>query len=142
MFHSDYFGGQYLTDKLKLLVTIPTKPSEIYKAWLDSKLHSAMTGSDAVVEPKLNGKFSAWDGYIEGTTIEMKPDKRIVQKWRTTDFPDSSPDSTVEIILKEVDKGTQLTLVHTDIPAGQGDEYKIGWKEFYFDLMKSYFKGK
>ncbi|MFW9864110.1 MAG: SRPBCC domain-containing protein [Candidatus Thorarchaeota archaeon] len=129
-----------MTEELKMSTTISAKPMEIYESWLDSKKHSAMTGSEAKVEPKVNGKFTAWDGYIEGKTIEMEPGKRIIQKWRTTDFPSGSPDSTVEITLEEVEKGTKVVLIHTEIPEGQKDDYKQGWKDFYFDPMKNYFK--
>ena len=129
-----------MTEKLKMSATISAKPEEIYEAWLDSKKHSEMTGSKAKVEPRINGKFTAWDGYIEGKTIEMEPSKRIVQKWRTTDFPSGSPDSTVEILLEKVEKGTKIVLIHTKIPDGQKDEYKQGWKDFYFEPMKEYFK--
>jgi activator of HSP90 ATPase len=115
------------------------KPEEIYESWLDSKKHSVMTGSEAKVDPRIDGKFIAWDGYIEGRTIELEVGRRIVQKWRTTDFPDDSPDSTVEIILEKVEKGTKIVLIHTEIPAGQKNDYKQGWKDFYFDPMKDYF---
>ncbi len=101
-----------------------------------------MTGSEATVEPRINGRFTAWDGYIEGTTVELEPNKRIVQKWRTSDFPPNCPDSKIEIILEEVENGTRLTLIHSDIPEGQSDEYKKGWKEFYFDPMTRYFEDK
>ena len=131
-----------MTESLKLSVVIPAKPKEIFRAWLDSKRHSEMTGSEARVEPRVEGVFTAWDGYIEGKTIELEPDRRIVQRWRTTDFPAGSPDSVVEIVLKSVEKGTKIVLTHTEIPDGQGDEYKVGWKEFYFDPMKQYFKSK
>ena len=131
-----------MTESLKLSVVIPAKPKEIFRAWLDSKKHSEMTGSEARVEPRVKGVFTAWDGYIEGKTIELEPDRRIVQRWRTTDFPAGSPDSVVEIVLKGVEKGTKVSLIHTEIPDGQSDEYKIGWKEFYFDPMKHYFKSK
>jgi activator of HSP90 ATPase len=127
-------------DKLKLSATIPAKPEEIYESWLDSKKHSDMTGSVAKVEPKINGKFTAWDGYIEGKTIEIEPGRRIVQKWRTTDFPEGSPDSTVELTFEKVEKGTKIVLIHTEIPEGQKDDYKKGWKDFYFNPMKDYFK--
>jgi activator of HSP90 ATPase len=126
-------------DKLKMSVTIPAKPEEIYESWLDSQKHSDMTGSEAKVNPKINGKFTAWDGYIEGKTIELETGRRIVQKWRTTDFPDDSPDSTVEIILEKVEKGTKIVLIHTEIPEGQKNAYKQGWKDFYFEPMKDYF---
>ncbi len=131
-----------MTEKLRLSVTIPAEPKDVYKAWLDSKGHSEMTGSEAKVEPRINGAFTAWDGYVEGTTIELEPEQRIVQKWRTSDFPSGSEDSVVEIVLKSVDAGTKLVLIHTEIPDGQGEEYKEGWKEFYFKPMKEYFKSK
>ena len=131
-----------MTEKLRLSATIPAKPEEIYESWLDSRKHSEMTGSEAKVLPRINGKFTAWDGYIQGTTIEMELNRRIVQRWRTTDFPSNSPDSVVEVVLEEVENGTKVVLIHTDIPEGQREDYKTGWKEFYFDPMKEYFKSK
>ncbi len=131
-----------MTEKLRLSVTIPAEPKDVYKAWLDSKGHSEMTGSEARVEPRINGAFTTWDGYVDGMTIELELEQRIVQKWRTSDFPSGSEDSVVEIVLKRVDAGTKLVLIHTEIPDGQGEEYKEGWKEFYCKPMKEYFKSK
>ncbi|MHA2424050.1 MAG: SRPBCC domain-containing protein [Candidatus Thorarchaeota archaeon] len=128
-----------MTEKLKLSIVLPTTPAEIYKTWMSTKGHSAMTGADAKVSPKIGGKFTAWDEYIEGTTEELEKNQRILQKWRTTDFPDDSPDSLVEIILESVEKGTKITLIHTDIPKGQKESYKTGWKDFYFTPMKEFF---
>ena len=118
---------------------IPAKASEIYKAWLSSKGHAAMTGSAAKVAGKVGGKFSAWDGYIFGSTLELTPDQRIVQAWRTSEFPDDAPDSRVEILLEEVKGGTKVTLTHTDMPEDQVPDYKQGWEDFYFKPMKEYF---
>ena len=56
-----------------------TTASEIYNAWLSSEGHSAITGSPAKVDGTVGGKFSAWDGYIFGTTLELKADQHIVQ---------------------------------------------------------------
>ncbi|MFW9851084.1 MAG: SRPBCC domain-containing protein, partial [Candidatus Thorarchaeota archaeon] len=91
------------------------------------------------VDPKVGGRFTAWDEYIEGTTEELEMNQRIVQRWRTTDFPNDSPDSLVEIILEAVEKGTKMTLIHSEIPDGQKESYKKGWKDFYFSPMKEYF---
>ena len=118
---------------------IPAKASEIYKAWLSSKGHAAMTGSAAKVAGKVGGKFSAWDGYIFGSTLELTPNQRIVQAWRTSEFPDDAPDSRVEILFEEVKGGTKVTLTHTDMPQDQVDDYKQGWDDFYFKPMKEYF---
>ena len=123
----------------KLSAVIPAKPAEIYKAWLSTKGHTAMTGSAAKVNGKIGGKFTAWDGYIFGSTLALEPDSRIVQAWRTSEFADDDPDSLVELSLKETKDGTKLTLTHTQIPTGQEDSYRQGWEDFYFKPMKAYF---
>ncbi len=50
-------------------------------------------GSSAAIDPEIDGKFTAGDGYITGRTIDPVPHKKIVQKWRTTEFPIDNTDS-------------------------------------------------
>jgi len=116
-------------------------PTEVYESWISSEGHSAMTGSPATVDPRVGGKYSAWDGYIQGETLELQPYSRIVQSWRTGDFGDTDPDSRIEVTLEAIEGGTRLTLVHSGLPAGQANEYENGWKEWYFSPMKAYFGG-
>ena len=118
---------------------IPAKASEIYEAWLSSEGHSAMTGSAAQVDGKVGGKFTAWDGYISGTTLDLTPGQRIVQAWRTSEFPDDAPDSRVEILLEEVEMGTKLTFIHSNMPEEQVESYRQGWDDFYYKPMRAYF---
>jgi activator of HSP90 ATPase len=118
---------------------LPCAPERVFRAWLSSEGHTGMTGSPARVEPRVGGAFTAWDGYISGRTSELKPYTRIVQAWRTTEFPDDSADSRIEIILEQVEGGTKLTLTHSNIPEGQAESYKGGWDESYFQPMKAYF---
>lgn len=122
-----------------LTAIVPAKPSEIYKAWLSTKGHTAMTGSAAKVVGKVGGKFSAWDGYIFGTTLELTPNERILQGWRTTEFPEGAPDSRLEIIFEEVKGGTEITLAHSKMPEDQVEGYRQGWEDFYFKPMMEYF---
>jgi uncharacterized protein YndB with AHSA1/START domain len=118
---------------------IPAGADRIYKAWLDSKEHAAMTGGSATSESHVGGKFSAWDGYIRGTNLELEPGRRIVQSWRSNDFPDGAPDSRVEVKLEAADGGTRVTLLHSNVPEGQSADYEKGWREHYFNPMRKYF---
>jgi activator of HSP90 ATPase len=118
---------------------IPAKASEIYDAWLNSEGHTAMTGSPAQVDGKVGGKFTAWDGYISGTTLDLTPNQRIIQTWRTSEFPDDAPDSRVEILLEEVEAGTKITFTHSNMPEDQTESYRQGWHDFYYQPMKAYF---
>jgi len=128
-----------MKNEFTLTVTIPAKAKEIYKAWLSTEGHSAMTGSPAKVDGRVNGAFTAWDGYIWGTFLELQENKKIVQDWRTSEFPEEANDSHVEVLLEETNGKTRITLKHTLIPEGQ-DSYKQGWEDFYFTPMKAYFK--
>ncbi len=129
-------------ESIKLTKRFAVKPKVIYSAWLNSKEHSKMTGSKAKVNPKLNSSFSAWDGYITGKTTDLKPNKKIIQKWRTTEFPEDAPDSILEIGLEETPGGTKMTMEHKNLPEGQSASYKNGWEEYYFKPMEEYFKIK
>ena len=96
------------TESITLWEIFPASPREIYDAWLSSA-HGKMVGSTATVDPRVGGAFTAWDGYIRGTTLELEPYRRIVQAWRTTEFSAASPDSRLELLLEQVEGGTRLT---------------------------------
>lgn len=129
-----------MTESFEVSTFLPKISAErIYRAWLDSQDHSAFTGSPAEIDPGVGGKFSAWDGYISGITLEVEPFRRILQAWRTTEFPEHSPDSQLEILIEEVDNGAKVTLIHSDIPDGQGEDYLQGWEDYYFKPMQRYF---
>lgn len=113
-------------------------PKLVYEAWLDSKLHSEMTGGEAECSSKIGGSFTTWDGYISGENINLRENEEIVQAWRTTEFSDTDPDSMLTITLKPLSTGCELTLFHENIPLGQSN-YELGWIEHYFEPMAAYF---
>jgi uncharacterized protein YndB with AHSA1/START domain len=128
-----------MTETIEVSTILPASPQQIYEAWIDSDQHSQFTGSPAEINPQVGGSYSAWDGYIKGVTLELTPYSRILQSWRADDFPPEAEDSQLEVRLEEVSDGTLLTLVHTKLPDGQGDEFKQGWMDFYFTPMQAFF---
>ena len=121
---------------------IPATPQEVYRAWLNSEEHGKMTGgSSATVSDQVGSEFTAWDGYIHGKNLELVPNQRIVQSWRTSEFSQAEPDSKIEITLEPAGKQTRLTLHHTNLPP-HGGQYEDGWVESYFEPMKEYFKAR
>jgi len=113
-------------------------PQAVYDAWLDGDKHAAMTGGGASGKAVVGTEFTAWDGYISGKNIELEDGQRIVQEWRTTEFSEEDESSKIEVLLEEVEDGTELTLIHTNIPDGDAD-YETGWVDHYFNPMKAYF---
>ena len=128
-----------MKNEFVLYETFNANAEAIYNAWLSTQGHTLMTGSPAKVHGHANGDFTAWDGYIWGTFLELEPNKRIVQLCRTGEFPENAEDSRVEILLEESNNQTKLTLVHTHMPEDQVDSYRTGWLDFYFKPMKEYF---
>jgi len=128
-------------ESIRLSAFIPVPPDRLYAAWLNDAEHTKMTGGKATIVPVAGGKHTAWDGYISGTNLLLEPGKRIVQTWRTQDFPPAAPDSKLEILFEgTADGGTLLTLVHADLHEGAGAYYTKGWKEFYFKPLSKHFK--
>ncbi len=120
---------------------IPASPKEVYDAWLNSTAHSAMTGGHAKVSAEVGDSFEAWDGYIEGRNLVLEDSKRIIQHWRTSEFEEGEKDSLLEIFLEEENKGTRITIRHSELPE-HGMQYKQGWVDAYFNPMKEYFGNK
>ena len=115
-----------------------TTSKKIYDTWLSSEGHTKMTGGSAIISNKIGDKFTAWDGYIEGVNIDLEPNKRIFQTWRTSQFNEDEEDSEIEVLLNEVDGKTELTLIHTNL-SESGEHYKNGWEDNYFEPMGKYF---
>lgn len=121
---------------------VPAPSEELYRAWLSSDLHTAMTGGGATIDPSLGGEFTAWDGYIHGKNLELEPFSRIVQTWRTTQFSADDPDSQIEVTFEPHDGGTLVRVRHSGVPSEQLGYENGGWQKSYFDPMSSYFSAK
>ena len=125
---------------IKQKVIILASPDEVYEALVDPKKHSEFTGAKATGKAKVDGKFTAWDGYSFGKYLAIEKGKRILQEWQTTDWPEGYPPSKLELTLQETPKGTELTMIHSDVPAEQDKELADGWIEYYWNPLKAYFK--
>ena len=124
---------------VELREIIEATTQEIYSAWLNSQLHTQMTGGEANCSDKVGASFTAWDGYISGKNLELFKNKKIVQTWRTSEFSENDEDSILTIQLSEIKEVTELTLTHKNIPKGK-TQYKQGWIDHYFVPMKEFFK--
>ncbi len=121
-------------------VIIPAAPRAVYEAFVDSRAHAAFTGSPAKGRRRLGSRFSACGGYITAVHRELVPGRRIVQDWSTTEWPDDAPASRLELTLKRVERGTELRMVHSNVPASQADSYRQGWIDYYWKPLKAYFR--
>ncbi|MBI2831243.1 MAG: SRPBCC domain-containing protein [Chloroflexi bacterium] len=129
------------TKTIRQSATFKTTPHQVYEALMDSKKHSEFTGSQAKISRKAGGKFTVYEGDIEGINIELVPDKKIVQTWRYIDWP-ADHYSRVTFSLEEVETGTRLTFVQTDVPEEHYNDISEGWREYYWRPMKAMLRKK
>lgn len=123
------------TRGIRQTVTFKASPHEVYEALMDSKKHSRFTGSQAKISRKAGGKFRVYGGEIEGENLKLMPDRKIVQSWRYSDWPEGHY-SRATFSLKEVAGGTRLTFTQSSIPEEFYDDISQGWREYYWAPMK------
>ena len=126
--------------KIEQKVIITAKPEAVYNMYVDARKHSELTGSRATSQPRVGGKITAWDGYAFGKYLKLEKGKKIVQNWKTTEWPKGYPPSILEITLKPEKRGTELTMVQSNVPAEQAADYRQGWIDFYWKPLQDYFK--
>ncbi|MDA4125465.1 MAG: SRPBCC domain-containing protein [Thaumarchaeota archaeon] len=124
---------------IKQTVVIDAAPEVVYEAYVNPVKHSKFTGSPSKGTPRVGCKFTAWDGYITGKYVKLEKGKRIVHKWKTTEWPEGYPVSLVELTFKPKGKKTEMTMVHSKAPAEQAGDYAKGWMEWYWEPLKKYF---
>jgi Activator of Hsp90 ATPase homolog 1-like protein len=74
-----------------------------------------------------------------GKNLELVKGERIIQEWKkTSEWPDGYPVSRLELILTAKNGGTQLEMLHSNVPAEQVSEYSGGWKSAYWEPLKEF----
>jgi activator of HSP90 ATPase len=123
-------------------LTFKVTPKILFELYMDSKKHSMATGAKAVMSRKAGGSFKAHHGYIGGKNLLIIPNKMIVQTWRGSDWPKSEEDSIFILSFKPIGKGTEMTMVHTNLSQKQAIHVNKGWHDFYWTPWKKYLAKK
>lgn len=121
--------------EIRQTIVFNASPHEIYEMLMDSEKHSEFTESPARISRNVGGRFSTWDGYSSGTNVELVKDKKIVQKWRASNWPEGHY-SVATFELEKDDGKTKLIFTQSDVPEDQYEAISQGWKEFYWEKMK------
>ena len=127
---------------IKQSVVLPASAEDLYAAYLDPALHAAFTGAPVTVGAEPGAIFRAFEGQISGTTLTVVEPRLIVQSWRSMNFLDSDPDST--LILAFVPEGGhgRIDLIHIDVPEQDYQGVSEGWEKYYWAPWKRYLAQK
>jgi uncharacterized protein YndB with AHSA1/START domain/ketosteroid isomerase-like protein len=124
-------------------VTLSASSEEVFEALMDSARHSRFTGAPAQIDRKPCGVFSLYGGQITGKTLELEPNRLILQAWRAENWPNGHY-SQVTFTLEEVGNGrqTQLSLMQTGVPADKFEDINQGWRKYYWSKMAPHFRAE
>jgi len=84
--------------------------------------------------------FSAYGGDLRGKMLHVVRNKIIVQTWRGSDWDKKEMDSILTLVFNERDKGTELEMVHTNVPERFAADIREGWNEYYWKPWKIHIK--
>ncbi len=124
------------TRNIHQTVSIKAPVSVVYKALVDSRKHSKITGSKAVIGPRPGSPFSVWEGTIHGITLHLVPEKKIVQAWRDEHWPKDHY-SVASFSFQKSGRGTRLVFDQYGVPTGSYKGISEGWKEYYWNPMRA-----
>ena len=125
------------TKDIRQDVIIKASPHEVYEALMDSKKHSDFTGAEARISREIGGKFNTYDNYSSGKNIELLTDKKIVQSWRASDWPEGHY-STITFFLEPIEAGTKIKFTQQGVPVDNAEDILGGWKDFYWKPLKEF----
>ena len=124
-------------------VTLNASPAEVFEALMDSAKHSKFSGAPAQIDRKPCGLFSLYGGQLKGKTLELEPNRLIVQAWRAENWPKGHY-SQATFVLQPLDNGrqAQLSLTQTGVPAEHFEDINQGWRKYYWSKMAPYFRAE
>jgi activator of HSP90 ATPase len=89
----------------------------------------------AEISREVGGAFALFGGYITGRHVELVPNERIVQAWRTGAWA-SGVYSIAKFELVEQGSGTKIVFDHTGFPKGEAEVLASGWKANYWEPLQ------
>nr|CAD7403336.1 unnamed protein product [Timema poppensis] len=111
---------------------------EFYNAMTVLELVQAFTRGPVKLEAEVGGKFELFGGNIHGDFVELVPNKKIVQRWRSKRWP-AEHYSTVTFTIEQKDDHTEVRVLQIGVPQSEADSTRENWEYYYWDSVKRTF---
>jgi uncharacterized protein YndB with AHSA1/START domain len=127
-----------MTKDIRHKVTLPATPAQVYAALMDEKRHARFTGAPAAIGRRAGTAFTCYGSYITGITVELVPAKRIVQVWRSRNWPKGTYSLVTFKFFPLAGGKTRLDFSQVGVPANDYAEKNRGWRTHYWQPLKRY----
>ena len=122
-------------------IVLPALPERVYRAYMSSSEHEAFTKNGAAkISQDIGGVFVCHNGAIAGRNLALIPGRRIVQAWRSANWPEG----TFSIVRLDLEPGpdantTRLRMSQDGFPEDQREHLESGWRARYWLPLTAYF---
>jgi activator of HSP90 ATPase len=139
-------GISHTADSIHQEPVFTASPKRVYEALTDAKqftrviqLSGALQAmhlpdTPAEISTEAGGTFALFGGYITGRHVELLPNVRVVQAWRTGRWP-AGVYSIAKFELVKQGSGSKLVFDHTGFPKGETESLASGWKAHYWEPL-------
>ena len=124
---------------LQLHCDLPSAKEPVFNAWLNQFQQGAITQALAFITPEVNGKIELWNGAVLGRFLQIEKHKRLVLSWRTVDFDENLPDTTLFLHFQDIPTGSRFIVQHENIPLNMLNQFRFAWEKVYFPNLQAYF---
>ncbi len=109
---------------------------------MSEAMQSMATGTKATELSAVAGSaFSLFGGYVNGRQLELVPNERIVQAWRSEGWKPGEY-SIARFVLADDGSGTKIIFDHRGFPPGTAQHLAEGWKANYWTPLEKFLAQK
>ena len=127
-----------MSKTIQLAASLQASPDLLFDMYLDPALHSAFTGARVNISPTPGALFSAFDGVLSGTILQVVPKRLIVQSWRSPHWGETDLDSTLILTFNPEENGARIDLVQVNVVESDFAGVSHGWEKYYWTPWRAY----
>jgi uncharacterized protein YndB with AHSA1/START domain len=118
-------------------------PEEAFGLLTDPEMMADWGAGEGLVEPRVNGEFAMFDGWVGGKVLIYQPGKALSYTWRPNTWAEDIKDSVVSYTFETSGTGTLIKLRHHTFPnKTERDSHENGWTEHVFGPLTEFLESR